>query len=101
MHNLFRACCCVAVVNLFVFGSCSFRGLRFAIFDVAFFACNHSARPPGGNQVDGLPPALHLVHNFGSVGWILISLRQCGVKTSRMDMVRAMVPSKFIEDGKR
>ena len=23
------------------------------------FDCNHSASPPGGNQVDGLPPALH------------------------------------------
>ena len=22
-------------------------------------ACNHSTSPPGGNQVDGLPPALH------------------------------------------
>ena len=23
------------------------------------FDCNHSASPPGGNQVDGLPPGLH------------------------------------------
>ena len=33
----------------------SFRGFRFGV--VYFFACNHSASPPGGNQVDGLPPA--------------------------------------------
>ncbi len=25
------------------------------------FACNHSTSPPGGNQVDGLPPALHVL----------------------------------------
>ena len=35
--------------------ACWFRGFRFG--DVFFFACNHSASPPGGNQVDGLPPA--------------------------------------------
>ena len=41
-----------------------------------------------------------LVHNFGSVRWILISLRQFRVKASRIDMVQARVPTKFIEDGK-
>ena len=32
-----------------------FRSFRFC--GVFFVACNHSASPPGGNQVDGLPPA--------------------------------------------
>ena len=31
-----------------------FRGFRFG---AVCLACNHSASPPGGNQVDGLPPA--------------------------------------------
>ena len=40
-----------------------------------------------------------LVHNFGYVRWI--SLRRChsGVKASTGDMVQALVPRKFIEDG--
>ena len=39
-------------------------GFSFRVFCcssfVMLYACNHSASPPGGNQVDGLPPALHL-----------------------------------------
>ena len=30
------------------------------LFLLCLFACNRSASPPGGNQVDGLPPALGL-----------------------------------------
>ena len=31
-----------------------------SFLNVLVFAGNHSASPPGGNQVDGLPPALRL-----------------------------------------
>ena len=36
---------------------CSAQNIFGVDAGVFFFACNHSASPPGGNQVDGLPPA--------------------------------------------
>ena len=41
------------VSHVFVFFD--FEAFDFVVF--IFVACNHSASPPGGNQVDGLPPA--------------------------------------------
>ena len=37
-----------------------FRVLWDSFSDSFVFTGNHSASPPGGNQVDGLPPALRL-----------------------------------------
>ena len=45
---------------------CAFKSVRVALVSDCFSslvsvilqACNHSASPPGGNQVDGLAPAL-------------------------------------------
>ena len=39
---------------------------------LALFACDRSTGPPGGNQVDGLPPALR----FCKTNWKLNILRE-------------------------
>ena len=44
-------------VGLLFRGTLPFEYLRWVI-SVHVVSCNHSASPPGGNQVDGLPPAL-------------------------------------------
>ena len=46
--------CAFKSVRVVLSGDC-FSSLVFVVLQV----CNHSASPPGGNQVDGLPPALH------------------------------------------
>ena len=65
-------CCavCPSVVRVFVrgFARLSLVFVTHGFFDYAngvmlvfgcfWLACNNSANPPGGNQVDGLPPAL-------------------------------------------
>ena len=55
--------CSVGASSVCAFGafsrsivSCPMVGIRFQI--LLWFAGNHSASPPGGDQVDGLPPAL-------------------------------------------
>ena len=55
IRSLFSSCLYWFV--LFVHG-CSFGAFVVRCASMSF-DCNHSASPPGGNQVDGLPPALH------------------------------------------
>ena len=51
---------CLFVVGLFVFLRCG-TNLLFRLF-VCFLICSTS--PPGGNQVDGLPPAASFDENL-------------------------------------
>ena len=46
-----------------------FRCIRVVRCVSLLFACNHSASPPGGNQVDGLPPALHCFFQAQTGHW--------------------------------
>ena len=53
--------CCIHVVVFVAKFVCVWRSVAVVVFQLVAsncFACKRSTSPPGGNQVDGLPPAL-------------------------------------------
>ena len=102
---------CVFAPNIFDMslysGICAMHAFAFYLLLMHFkccirlLSCNHSASPPGGNQVDGLPPALHVLVVVAGARCLgkFVSCRICGgsrsVRERKICMPRECSNGKF------